>query len=115
SITTRSVVVDGQSHLAASRSALVFENKGTAVTFGKLPAEHETDSRASSLGCEKWDKQVGGVRESRTVIKDRKLQSRSLVRPLNHNFAAAFEHSVSGVADQIDQQLLKLVSIRGKC
>jgi len=85
------------------------------VSFRDLPAEHETDSRASSLCCKEWHKQVGGVRQSRTVIKNRKLKSRSLARPLNHNFAAAFEHSVSGVADQIDQQLLKLVSIRGKC
>ena len=69
------------------------------MSFRDLSAQDKTDSRASWLGREKWDEQIGGVRKSWAVVNDRKLNSRPLERPLDQNFSADFEHGFGGIAD----------------
>src|SRR5258705_5080210 len=88
---------------AATSPVRFCERERTAVSFRDLSTQHQANSRASWLGGEKWDEQIGGVRKSWAVVNDRKLHSRPLERPLDQNFSADFEHSFGGIADQIDQ------------
>src|SRR5258706_3603438 len=104
-----------ESGYAAAAILPVCERQRAAMGFRDLATQDQTDSRASGLGGEKWHEQIRGVRESWAIVNDRKLNLRLLERPPNYDFPISFEHRLRSIADQIDQQLLQLVSVRLNC
>src|SRR6266403_1377235 len=61
---------------AATAPRPVFERQRAPMSFRDLSTQDQTDSRTSRLGGEKWHEQIRGVRQSRAIVNDRKLNLR---------------------------------------
>src|SRR6266700_5716915 len=108
-------LLDGkpQARLAALPVCAIFQGELTAMSLGDLPAEDQTNAGAARLGREEWHEKVGGVGKSKTFVNDPHVELRALPGPPNLNGAPGFESGIRGIANQVDQQLLQLVSVGG--
>src|SRR5277367_671766 len=92
-----------QTGFGATMRGAILKSERAAVGFGDLPAQNQTDSRASLLGCEKWHEKIRGAGNSWAVILNPHFDASVLAFPSHAHAAARFQRGVHGVVQQIDQ------------
>jgi len=90
----------------------VLECQRSAVSFGDLAAQDQTDPRSPRLCGEEGYKQVAGIREAGAFIIYPDLNPSDSPPPSNYHSTTGLQRGVYGVAEKIDQQLLELIPIR---
>src|SRR5271155_2380903 len=94
---------NAETSFGAAMGGAIFECERTAVSFGDLPAQNQTDSRASLFGGEKRHKKIRGAGNSRAVVLHPDFDAAVLAFPADAHAAASFERGVHGVVQQVDQ------------
>src|SRR6266540_3806944 len=107
---------DGKSQAgdAAGTVRAVFESERAAVGLGDLSRENQPDARAFGLCREEGNEEVRGVREARPFVADPDLEARRRgcnALPSHFDAAGALQGGVHGIAEEIDDGLLKLVRV----
>jgi hypothetical protein len=81
------------------------------MSFGDLAAQHQAYSRPALLGCKERYKQIRRVWQSRSFIFDPNVEVALVSRPANSDSAAGFERRIDRVVEQVDQELIQLISV----
>ena len=81
------------------------------MSFGDLPAQHQSDTRPSGFRCKERYEKVCGVRQSWTFIADRNDRLLPVARPTDSDRSSGFERCIRGISDQVDQKLIELVGV----
>src|SRR6202166_5001686 len=102
-----------QAGLAPAGINSVFERQLSTMRFRNLPAENQAYPGPCRFGGEKWDKKIGSIRNTGTVIDHPHFYLRTLRYPTNLHAAVRFQRSVGGITNQVDEQLLQLIDVRG--
>src|SRR5581483_7393745 len=116
-LTSRRVRVEGQPQrgLTSANVFAVLQRERATVGFGNLPAQHEADAAAAGLRGEERNEEVVAVKESGALVADEDFDRVSVHVPAYLNRAGRadrrVERGVNRIADDVDEQLLKLVGI----
>src|SRR5277367_3400751 len=92
-----------QTSFGTAMRGTIFECERAAVSFGDLPAENQTDARASLLGGEKRHKKIRSAGDSWAIVLNPHFDAAVLAFPADAHAAAGFESSVHRIVQQIDQ------------
>src|SRR5512132_1778925 len=80
-------------HSPRAERVASFQGKGTAVRFGNLAAQHESDARTRGLRREKWHEQVRGVRQAWPLVFNREPQQGIFLAPVDPDAAPGLKRT----------------------
>src|SRR5581483_1265432 len=101
-----------EARLAAAAVSAVGEREFSAMRFGDLPGQHETDAGPALLGREKRNEEIRGIGEAWAFVEHPDIELGILPRPADLHATLAFERGIGRIANNVDEELLELIRVR---